>query len=168
MIYLIALTLMLIPSTIKKQEQPYAFFKYFNECINVYKSPIGQDAVCKVFQDSINETNYYEVKLLEKSPLRFKVQIQAYDFIPPIIGWVDKECIAVYPDILHDNDGYYVLLYESPNKGPISLYLEDKFDDVFTVIDYCGKWMKIMFMMNEHLYVGWVKDFCPIIYNSCA
>lgn len=159
---------MLVPLKIKEKEQPYAFIKYFNECVNIYKLPIGQDTVCKIFQDSINETNYYEVKLLEKSPLRFKVQIQAYEFTPPIVGWIDKECIAVHPDILRDSDGYYILLYESPDKDPLPLYLKGKFDTIFTVVDYNDKWMRIMFMMNDCLYVGWIKDYCPIIYNSCT
>ena len=50
----------------------------------MFQNPLGREVRCQVFQDSINETNYYKVELLEKSPLRFKVRMQAYDFSPTI------------------------------------------------------------------------------------
>ena len=88
-ILFIAFTIILIPSPVKAQEGHQAFIKYFNECIDIYNSPIGNEVKNRIFQDSINETNYYMVKILDKSPLRFKVQLQAYDYSPIIVGWLD-------------------------------------------------------------------------------
>ena len=167
-ILFIAFTIILIPSPVKAQEGHQAFIKYFNECIDIYNSPIGNEVKNRIFQDSINETNYYMVKILDKSPLRFKVQLQAYDYSPIIVGWLDKECIAVHPKILYDNKGCYIWLYETPNTNPTPFILNEKFNDVFTVIDYEDKWLKVMFIINEHLYIAWIKDYCPIVYNSCS
>lgn len=166
-ICLIALSYLILSFATKDQDSPYAFIKYFNECVNIYQAPTGREVTGCIFQDSINETNYYEVRLLEKSSLRFKVWMQAYETVEPIVGWIDKECIAVHPDILDDNQGYYVVLYNSPDKFPRKVYLKDKFDEVLTVIDYDGQWLKVVFAVNTKLHEGWVKDFCPNIYNSC-
>ena len=167
-ICLIALSYLLLSFTAKEQETHYAFIKYFNECINIYQAPTGREVTGSIFQDSINETNYYEVRLLEKSSLRFKVRMQAYDTVEPIVGWIDKECVAVHPDILDDNQGCYVVFYNFPNKAPRKVYLKGKFDVVLTVVDYEGQWLKVVFTVNGELHEGWVKDFCPNIYNSCS
>ena len=48
-----------------------AFIKYTNIPINLYKGPIGIDVDFIFIQDTINETNYYDVYFIESSPLRF-------------------------------------------------------------------------------------------------
>lgn len=163
---MIIVLLTLVPFLSEAQEYPCAFIRYFNECVNVFQNPIGHEVKCQVFQDSINETNYYKVELLEKSPLRFKVRMQAYDFSPTITGWLDKECIAVYPRFLNNRN---IVLYEAPGINPISISLKDELNQTFTVLDYLdNKWLKVMFMMKNDICIGWIDEYCPIIYNSCS
>ena len=157
--------LTLVPLFSEAQEYPNVFIKYFNECVNVYQDPLGREVKCQVFQDSINETNYYKVELLEKSPLRFKVQMQAYDSSPVITGWLDKECIAVYPRFLHNSD---IVLFKEPGNNPTSISLKDESNPIFTVLDYQDKWFKVMFKIKDDIYIGWIDRYCPIIYNSCS
>ena len=163
---MIIVLLTFVPLFSEAQEYPCAFIRYFNECVNVFQNPLGREVRCQVFQDSINETNYYKVELLEKSPLRFKVRMQAYDFSPTITGWLDKECIAVYPRFLNNRN---IVLYEEPGINPISISLKDELNQIFTVLDYQdNKWLKVMFMMKNEIYIGWIDEYCPIIYNSCS
>ena len=157
--------LILAPLVSKAQEYPNAFIKYYNECIKVYLKPIGHEIKTQIYQDSINETNYYKVELLDKSPLRFKVHMQAYDSSPVIIGWLDKECIAVYPRFINNRE---IMLYDEPDNNPKSLNLKDESDPILTVLDYKGIWLKVMFMIKGNIYIGWIDKYCPIIYNSCS
>ena len=78
---------------------------------------------------------------------------------------MDKECIAVYPRFINDSE---VVLYEEPDNKPISLDLKGEANLVFTVLDYKGKWLKVMFMVKNNMHIGWIDEYCPIIYNSCS
>ena len=158
---LLILSFIVVPFALNAQKVTTAFIKYFNECINIYQQPVGHEVEAKIFQDSINETNYYNVLLLEKSPLRFKVRLQAYDSSPYFEGWIDKECIAVYP-----RNGE-VLLYTEPTINSPVQHFKD-ITQLLTVIDYEGKWLKVYFIINDKPYCGWIKEYCPNIYNSCS
>ena len=157
------LTLWAVVLQLNAQEYPSAFIKYFNSCVNVYKSPEGCDVKLKIFQDTINETNYYNLYFLDKSPYRFKVKIQAYEYIEPIEGWIDKDCIAVYS---RKKDGV-IYLYSNCTEDSEFQIIEQS-PTVLTVIDYYELWRKVMFTIDEILYIGWTKNYCPIIYNSCS
>ncbi|MBQ2882403.1 MAG: hypothetical protein IJE43_01305 [Alphaproteobacteria bacterium] len=162
-ISLIVIVYLVLALPLKAQESPDAFIKYFNECVNIYNSPEGRDIKLKIFQDDRNETNFYNVYFLEKSPYRFKVRIQAYEYIEPMEGWIDKDCIAVYSRSRQEE----IHLYDAPSCDSKYQVLKNV-PDIFTVVDYMGIWRKVLFIMEAKLYIGWTKDYCPIVYNSCS
>ena len=151
--------------TLRLNAQEYigAFIKYFNDCVNIYNSPEGRDVKLKVFQDTLNETNYYGLNILENSPYRFKVRIRAYEYVEPIEGWIDKDCVAVYS---RERDGV-IYLYTNCTEDSDFLIIRQA-PEILTVIDYHELWRKVMFTIDGVLHIGWTKNFCPIIYNSCT
>lgn len=163
------LFLLVLPHVLSAQNHSDAFIKYFNKDVNVYQYPIGDYIKFKVFQDSINETNYYNVVFLQNSPLRFKVRIQAYDTSPFLEGWVDKDCIAVYPRYSLDEKGNnYFIIYDQPLLKSGSRRVYEKIDSTLTVVDYNENWVKVIFMIDGVLHTGWTNHFCTNIYNSCT
>lgn len=161
--------LSMLPTMINAPSSIHAFIKYFNVPVNVYQSPIGENVEFKVFQDSINETNYYDIVILQNSPLRFKVRMQAYDTAPFLEGWVDKDCIGVYPRYLMNEEGdEYFAVYEHPTLTSACNRIYGETDSILTVIDYCGSWLKVVFMADNILHVGWTNHYCPNVYNSCT
>ena len=51
-ICLIALSYLILSFATKDQDSPYAFIKYFNECVNIYQAPTGREVTGCIFQDS--------------------------------------------------------------------------------------------------------------------
>ncbi len=150
---------------INAQDTNSAFIKYFNKSVPIYNNPINDDIKTIVFQDSINETNYYNLILIDKSPLRFKVKLQAYDYSPMIEGWIDKDCVAVF--LRSNNKEGIIFLYEKPSMQS-EKYIVSNISKPITVIDYKDNWFKIAFIDNGKLYIGWTNSYCPSIYNSCT
>lgn len=162
--------LLVFPTILNAQDSTQAFIKYFNKTVDVYRFPIGDCVKFEVFQDSINETNYYNVVFLQKSPLRFMIRMQAYDTAPSLEGWIDKGCIAVYPRYLIDEKGNeYFSIYEQPILNSVCSRVYGKIDSTLTIIDYHGNWLKVVFMDDDGaLHTGWTNHYCSNIYNSCT
>lgn len=142
-----------------------AFIKYTNIPIKLYKGPIGIDVDFIFVQDTINETNYYDVLFIESSPLRFKVKLhEEGSILDPIEGWIDKDCVAVWPRHKNEKEIY---LYVEPCIQSAKIKLHDT-PQVYTVIDYNGDWRKVICNINGKIYIGWTREYCPNTYNSCT
>ena len=157
--------LLLSCSSINAQDANSAFIKYFNKSVPIYNNPINDDIKTIVFQDSINETNYYNLMFIDKSPLRFKVKLQAYDYSPVIEGWIDKDCVGVF--LRSNNKEGTIFLYEKPSVQS-EKYIVGNISLLVTVIDYKDNWLKVAFIDNGKLYIGWTNSYCSSIYNSCS
>lgn len=146
-----------------------------NVAIPVHSDAIGESLNCMIFQDSINEA-YYSVTIIEKSPLRFKVNLQletGLDSAPEIIGWVDKKYCGVFQRWYYERDENdnlvrFVKLYEEPNIDAKFIKIYDVINDPLTVIDFQNRWVKVMFYLDDVLYEGWIDKYCSNPYNSCT
>lgn len=157
--------LLLSCSCINAQSSTNAFVKYFNRSVLIYNCPLNDDIQTVIFQDSINETNYYDLEFIGKSPLRFKVRLQAYEYSPLIEGWINKDCVAVF--LRSNTEEGMVVLYEQPTTQS-TRFIFEKYSLPVTVIDYKDNWLKVAFVDNGKLYVGWTNSYCSSIYNSCS
>ncbi len=146
-----------------------------NVPVNVYKNAIDDSVRYCIMQDTISE-RYYNVQILESSPLRFKVQLSYSDGStsnPDFIGWIDKQNCFVYSRYYRDeNDSQYIKLYKEPNASSPFEIIYVAFSISFNVIEFSidedsSVWYKICFYYKNKLYVGWVDKYCPFIYDQC-
>ena len=120
---------------------------------------------------------------MEKSDKRYKVCIVLCfdEDEAPINGWIDKEQCGVWLHGRFINPNLSIVnLYLMPDQPYPFLKITDQYADDFgkytngkavPILDYKfynGEyWIKTVITKDKKKIVGWTKDYCPHIYNSC-
>ncbi|MBP3454657.1 MAG: hypothetical protein J6K38_00150 [Alistipes sp.] len=174
LIFLVAC--MIICDQALSQDRPQVVFAYDNIEIPIYHNSVGDEIDYRVMQDLIHEV-FFGAEVLDKSPLRFKVGITTVISSTPapvIVGWIDKSMCGVYSRYYYDeNKRPYIKLYSRPDAGSDFSKVYESVPaqcGLLTVIDYAADrwlWLKVMFYLNDELYVGWVDRYCDNVYDSC-
>jgi hypothetical protein len=152
------------------------------DSIPIYSSETSTDYIAKIKEDPEKE-NWHDVEILKVSDNRYKVHIMPLNVanVVPIDGWVDKEQCGVWLRAWHqEGELFIVRLYSEPGKPFPFLKLFDKMPDDFgkytneeaaPVLDYKyykgDYWIKTAIIKDKHKVIGWTRDFCPNVYDSC-
>ena len=152
------------------------------DSIPIYSSETSTDYIAKIKEDPELE-NWHDVEILKVSNNRYKVHIMPLNVanVVPIDGWVDKEQCGVWLRAWHqEGELFIVRLYSEPGKSFPFLKLFDKMPDDFgkytneeaaPVLDYKyykgDYWIKTVIIKDKHKVIGWTRDFCPNVYDSC-
>jgi hypothetical protein len=152
------------------------------DSIPIYSSETSTDYIAKIKEDPEKE-NWHDVEILKVSDNRYKVHIMPLNVanVVPIDGWVDKEQCGVWLRAWHqEGELFIVRLYSEPGKPFPFLKLFDKMPDDFgkytneeaaPVLDYKyykgDYWIKTVIIKDKHKVIGWTRDFCPNVYDSC-
>lgn len=167
------LFILMISLFFKVSANDYVVIVPMNKIIPIYDSPVSLIAYNSVCQDTITEF-YYVTRVIEESPLRFKVELDG-ELDGNIIcdnriltGWIDKQNCGVYLRCYYDNEkNSYIKLFKQPTK-------ESSFQTIYTndmiwvpVFSISEEWRQILFYYKGELYVGWIELYCSSIYNSC-
>jgi hypothetical protein len=152
------------------------------DSIPIYSSETSTDYIAKIKEDPEKE-NWHDVEILKVSDNRYKVHIIPLNVanVVPIDGWVDKEQCGVWLRAWHqEGELFIVRLYSEPGKPFPFLKLFDKMPDDFgkytneeaaPVLDYKyykgDYWIKTVIIKDKHKVIGWTRDFCPNVYDSC-
>lgn len=169
LILLVGLTISTLNATAQRQEVCIPWEKIV---IPIYANELSDTVICEISQDFDKEDHSYEVFIVKKSPLRFKIEYRDLDEIPikdAKTGWIDKKYCGVYARWYYDNgsDQKYIKLYASPSKDSnfIKIY---KSPIALTVVDFQDDLLEVMFEIDGTVYTGWVDRYCPNIFNSCT
>ncbi len=160
---------------LSQDRQRFVILTVVNEEIPVYRNPIGNEISYRIMQDRIHELFFF-VEILEKSPLRYKVNITSTEdhdnVFPGIVGWIDKSICCVFSRHYYDeNNKSYIKLFSYPDSKSsfVKIYASPHNESgEWIVIDYADdNWLKVMFYHDGKLYEGWVDRYCDSIYDSC-
>lgn len=151
---------------------PVCFISEDRADVIVYEDSIGVMELDRFYQDLKHEKNLYEVYIIDKSPLRFKVKYnQLGDDENVKEGWVEKEQCGVYlrqNGYTEDGIGFLHLYTSAECKEYLRLY--NVGTPLVPVVDYSceTRCLQVCIRINETEIVGWINRFCPYIYNSCT
>ena len=150
--------------------------------VPVYSNDTDNDIITNIKEFSSKE-NWHDIEILGKSGKRYKVCIVSCfdEDEAPINGWIDKEQCGVWLDGRFINPNLSIVnLYLMPDQPYPFLKITDQYADGFgkytngkavPILDYKfhnGEyWIKTVITKDKKKIVGWTKDYCPHIYNSC-
>lgn len=146
-------------------------FSWSKVNIPIYANELTDSVIFNVYQDFDAEDYIYEVFVIEKSPLRFKVEYRdLYNHSEAFkIGWVDKKYCSVWDRWYYDESlQSYIKLYKNPNVNSDFIKIYKRPFQALTVVDYEGKFLKVMFDIDDIIYIGWIDRYCRNIFNSCT
>lgn len=138
---------------------------YYEE-IDVYNHPQGE-VIYKIKNDSIRE-DYILFGLIDKSDNMFFVT--AYSSLSNSIlakGWIKKNShLGIFSSMYQGN----MFLYEKPDENSIvKNVIEHYSPDMYEVLDFRGKWLKITAKGKGKSIEGWMppEEQCCNVYSTC-
>ena len=152
-----------------------------NQEIKLYGSQESDSAEITISQGE-NDCLWYDFEVTDETPLRFEVLILEYPDCPPDFDhekmlpnkkyWVDKKDCAVFSRSTDfDSNGGYFYLYEEPDSDSrMKIYETEVADQIFQPLLFDREhpeWLNVTVTIADGMFSGWVKRWCPTIYNSC-
>ena len=127
-----------------------------------------------------NNTNYVSVfldidfsgkiQIFDKPEGRVMFYITAYSSLDNTLitkGWIYKNNhIGIYSSTYNRN----FILYKIPYNEKEIIAIDKKYNpNIYEVIDFEGKWLKIKAKINGKKYVGWIppEEQCCNVYSTC-
>ena len=158
------------------------FVDAITNVVPVYSNDTDNDSITNIIEYAEKE-NWHDVEILGQSNNRYKVHITSStnENVESIIGWVDRERCGVW---LHGKymkkELFIISLYSKPGQSNPFIRLQSKFFGDFErytngkaapVLDYKlynGEyWIKTVIVKDKKEIIGWTKDYCPNVYDSC-
>lgn len=113
------------------------------------------------------------VDILEDGIFRFKVNVSIVSSemeLQQITGWLDKvNCVVFLRPDTYENGDAILHIHSAPDAN--SDYTSVKIhvgSGVGYVVHYKDDWYCVVTEVDGKLYQGWIKRYCPNIYNSCT
>lgn len=138
----------------------------FSDEIQIFDKPKGK--VIKMLKNNINEQDFIMFGLLEKNDSMFCVV--AYSSLDKTFitkGWIYKNNhLGIYSSTYSRN----FILYKTPhNKREIMAIDKEYNPNMYEVIDFEGKWLKIKTKIKGEKYEGWIPpdEQCSNVYSTC-
>ena len=138
--------------------------------IPISANELTDSVIYNVYHDYEAEDHIYEVFIVEKSPLRFKIEYRDLENQPQPVqtGWVDKKYCGVWDRCYYDEFRKgYIKLYKDPNKDSDFIKIYKQPYDALVVTDFQGEFLQVLFEIDNTIYVGWVDKYCRNVFNSC-
>lgn len=139
----------------------------FSGEVSIFDKPNGK--VFKVLKNNIDEDDFVMFGLLKKNGDMFYVV--AYSSIDNALitkGWISKNNhLGIYSSTY---DRSFVL-YKSPNDKREILVTDKEYNpNIYEVVDFEGKWLKIKAQINGKTYEGWIPpdEQCSNVYSTCS
>ena len=139
----------------------------FTGKVDVFEEPKG--GIIKSIQNNLEEDDIVMFDLLQKTDSMYYVI--AYSAIDDRIlakGWIyQKNKLGIYSAAYGD---MYCSLYEKPSNRAKVIITEKEYNpNVYQVLDFEGKWLKIKAKINGKKYVGWIppEEQCCNVYSTC-
>ena len=138
--------------------------------IYVYDKPDGK--IIKTLKNNIEETNFVMLDLLQKNDSMFYVI--AYNSLEEDTitrGWIMKSHHLGIYSRMYTPEIDPLILYENPNDS-LQIVVKDTVynPEVYEVIDFEGKWLKVKTKINGKNYEGWLSPEmqCANPYTNCC
>ena len=138
--------------------------------IYVYDKPDGK--IIKTLKNNIEETNFVMLDLLQKNDSMFYVI--AYNSLEEDTitrGWIMKSHYLGIYSRMYTPEIDPLILYETPNDS-LQIVVKDTVynPEVYEVIDFEGKWLKVKTKINGKNYEGWLSPEmqCSNVYSTCS
>ncbi len=139
----------------------------YNTPVNIYKNGVGDSVKYCIMQDTISD-RYYNVQILESSPLRFKVLWNYFNdsiHTPNFEGWIDKQDCKLHIRYHYDeNHSLYIRLYKDSiwSSTPENLSIDKHKLGKIQIIEYYvdehyTRWYKVCFYYKNKFYIGWLN-----------
>lgn len=138
--------------------------------IYVYDKPDGK--IIKTLKNNIEETNFVMLDLLQKNDSMFYVI--AYNSLEEDTitrGWIMKSHYLGIYSRMYTPEIDPLILYKNPN-DTLQIVVKDTVynPEVYEVMDFEGKWLKVKTKINGKNYEGWLSPEmrCSNVYSTCS
>ena len=138
--------------------------------IYVYDKPDGK--IIKTLKNNIEETNFVMLDLLQKNDSMF--YIIAYNSLEEDTitrGWIMKSHHLGIYSRMYTPEIDPLILYEMPN-DTLQIVVKDTVynPEMYEVVDFEGKWLKVKTKINGKNYEGWLSPEmqCSNVYSTCS
>jgi len=138
--------------------------------IDVFDKPNGK--IIKSLKNDFEGEDFVMFDLLHKNDSMFFV-ISYYSTSDSIIakGWIHKsKYISIYTRA-NDAVNRPLILYKYPNNTSQIVAKDMEYNiDMYEVIDFEGRWLKIKAKINGKIYEGWIPPEmqCSNVYTTCT
>lgn len=137
----------------------------YKDSILLYDKPGGK--VIQYLKHNFENEAYIHFKILKKKGKMLYVKASTIDSVYPN-GWINiNSHIGVYSRAY--NRG--LKLYSLPNeKSKVQSTIKEYDNDMYTVIDCCGDWLKVKRILHGKTYIGWMPPEmqCADLYTTCS
>jgi hypothetical protein len=139
----------------------------FSGEVQVFDKPNGK--VVKTLKNNIDEEDFIMFDLLKKNDNMF--YIVAYSSLGEnviIKGWIYKNNRLGIFSSTYNRD---FILYKEPNNRKKIVAIDKEYNpDMYEVIDFEGRWLKIKAKINSEIYKGWIPPEmqCSNVYSTCS
>ena len=138
--------------------------------IYVYDKPDGK--IIKTLKNNIEETNFVMLDLLQKNDSMFYVI--AYNSLEGDTitrGWIMKSHHLGTYSRAYAPEIDPLILYKNPN-DTLQIVVKDTVynPEMYEVVDFEGKWLKVKTKINGKNYEGWLSPEmqCSNVYSTCS
>lgn len=138
----------------------------FSGKIQIFDKPNG--TIIKTLKNNIHEGDFIMFDLSEKNDSMF--YITAYSSLDNTLitkGWIYKNNhIGIYSSTYNRN----FILYKIPYNEKEIIAIDTAYNpNMYEVIDFEGKWLKIKAKINNTDYEGWIppEEQCSNVYSTC-
>lgn len=138
----------------------------FSGKVQIFDKPKG--TVIKTLKNNINEEDFIMFDLLEKNDSMF--YITAYSSLDNTFitkGWIYKNNhIGIYSSTYNRN----FILYKMPYNEKEIIAIDKEYNpNMYEVIDFESRWLKIKAKINGKKYKGWIppEEQCSNVYSTC-
>ena len=138
----------------------------FSGEIQVFDKPKGK--VIKMLRNNMNEEEFIMFDLLEKKDNMFYVL--AYSSLNNTLitkGWIYKNNhLGIYSSTYNRD----FILYKRPHNKREIIAIDEVYNpNMYVVIDFDGKWLKIKTKVKGDKYAGWISpdEQCSNVYSTC-
>lgn len=138
--------------------------------IYVYDKPDGK--IIKTLKNNIEETNFVMLDLLQKNDSMFYViAYNSLDGDTITRGWIMKSHHLGTYSRAYAPEIDPLILYKNPN-DTLQIVVKDTVynPEVYEVVDFEGKWLKVKTKINGKNYEGWLSPEmqCSNVYSTCS
>lgn len=122
----------------------------------------------KTIKNDIQNENFVMFELLEKNDSMFRVTaFWSLDNALIAEGWIYKNShLGIFSSTYNDD----FILYEEPyNRKEIVVIDKGYNPEMYEVVDFEGRWLKIKAQIKNKIYYGWIPpEFqCSNVYSTC-
>lgn len=121
----------------------------------------------KVVKNDIENENYVMFELLQKNDSMFYV-IAYWSLDNDMIakGWISKNSHLGIYSATYNSD---FILYKEPHNRKNIIVADEYNSQIYEVIDFDGRWLKIRTEIENIIYTGWIPPEmqCSNVYSTC-